>query len=68
LKITCAAERTSAEVKNRLQFVNEQLPKIRADLERARALTVPAPEPIDISQQTGAILAQTTATPLASRS
>lgn len=57
-------DRTSAEAKNRLQFVNEQLPKVRADLERAQAALndfQSRNQAVDVSQQTGAILAQTTA-------
>lgn len=57
-------DRTSAEAKNRLQFVNEQLPKVRADLERAQAALQAFQsrhQAVDVSQQTGAILAQTTA-------
>jgi tyrosine-protein kinase Etk/Wzc len=57
-------DRTSAEAKNRLQFVNGQLPKVRADLERAQAALQEFQtrnQAVDVSQQTGAILAQTTA-------
>ena len=57
-------DRTSAEAKNRLQFVNEQLPKVRADLERAQAALNEFQrrnQAVDVNQQTGAILAQTTA-------
>ena len=57
-------DRTSAEAKNRLQFVNEQLPKVRADLERAQAALQDFQsrnQAVDVNQQTGAILAQTTA-------
>lgn len=59
-----SVDRTSAEAKNRLQFVNEQLPKVRADLERAQAALNEFQrrnQAVDVSQQTGAILAQTTA-------
>ena len=59
-----SVDRTSAEAKNRLQFVNEQLPKVRADLERAQAALnefQSRNQAVDVSQQTGAILAQTTA-------
>lgn len=57
-------DRTSAEAKNRLQFVNEQLPKVRSDLERAQAALNDFQrrnQAVDVTQQTGAILAQTTA-------
>ncbi|GAB3093735.1 polysaccharide biosynthesis tyrosine autokinase [Lysobacter terrae] len=57
-------DRTSAEAKNRLQFVNEQLPKVRTELERAQAALQEFQsrnQAVDVSQQTGAILAQTTA-------
>lgn len=57
-------DRTSAEAKNRLQFVNEQLPKVRADLDRAQAALHEFQnrhQAVDVGQQTGAILAQTTA-------
>ncbi|MFC5569096.1 polysaccharide biosynthesis tyrosine autokinase [Lysobacter yangpyeongensis] len=57
-------DRTSAEAKNRLQFVNEQLPKVRADLERAQAALQEFQsrnQAVDVGQQTGAILAQSTA-------
>lgn len=56
-------DRNSAEAKNRLQFVNEQLPKVRADLSRAQAALNAFQkryQAIDVGQQTGAILAQTT--------
>lgn len=59
-----SVDRTSAEAKNRLQFVNEQLPKVRAELERAQAALnefQSQNQAVDVSQQTGAILAQTTA-------
>lgn len=59
-----SVDRTSAEAKNRLQFVNEQLPKVRAELERAQAALnefQSRNQAVDVSQQTGAILAQTTA-------
>lgn len=57
-------DRNSAEAKNRLQFVNEQLPKVRAELESAQAALNEYQvqnEAVDVGQQTGAILAQTTA-------
>ena len=59
-----SVDRTSAEAKNRLQFVNQQLPKVRAELERAQAALnefQSRNQAVDVSQQTGAILAQTTA-------
>lgn len=57
-------ERNSAEAKNRLQFVNEQLPKVRAELDRAQAALNTFQkhnQAVDVGQQTGAILSQTTA-------
>lgn len=57
-------DRNSAEAKNRLQFVNEQLPKVRAELDRAQAALnafQKRHQAVDVGQQTSAILSQTTA-------
>jgi tyrosine-protein kinase Etk/Wzc len=57
-------DRNSAEAKNRLQFVNEQLPKVRAELDRAQTALnefQTRHQAVDVGQQTGAILSQTTA-------
>lgn len=59
-----SVQRNSAEAENRLEFVNEQLPKVRADLEEAQnALNAFQQRvgTVDISMQTEALLSQTVA-------
>lgn len=59
-----SVQRNSAEAENRLEFVNEQLPKVRADLERAQDALNEFQQrvgTVDISMQTEALLSQTVA-------
>ncbi len=59
-----SVERNSAEAQGRLEFVNEQLPKVRVELERAQNELNAFQQrvgTVDISMQTQALLSQTVA-------